>query len=164
MYVPSPMPMPVITTPQLRTLAELWASKRRDDAIPCRSDFSDDDLRPWFGNLLMVDVVDGTHKFRFRLMGTSLVDAACRELTGKFFDEADISGYEPDVLDDYAGVLQTRAPVCKTRRYSPAPGTFMEHWRIYERLLLPLATDGSTIDRILGCSFPLADRQKLTLL
>ena len=40
--LPSQMPMPVITTPQLRTLAELWASKRRDDAIPCRSDFSDD--------------------------------------------------------------------------------------------------------------------------
>ncbi len=74
--------------------------------MPCRSDFSDDDLRPWFGNLLMVDVVEGPHKFRFRLMGTSLVDAACRELTGKFFDEADISGYEPDVLDDYAEVLQ----------------------------------------------------------
>ena len=48
MYVPSPMPMPVIPTPQLRTLAELWGSKRRDDAIPCRSDFSDDELRPWF--------------------------------------------------------------------------------------------------------------------
>jgi hypothetical protein len=97
-------------------------------------------------------------------MGTSLVDAACRELTGKFFDEADISGYEPDVLEDYADVIRTRAPICKTRRYSPAPGTFMEHWRIYERLLLPLATGGKAIDRILGCSFPLADRQKLTLL
>jgi len=80
MYVPSQMPMPVITTPQLRTLAELWASKRRDDTIPCRSDFSDDDLRPWFGNLLMVDVVDGPHKFRFRLMGTSLVDAGRHRL------------------------------------------------------------------------------------
>lgn len=164
MYVPSQIPMPVITTPQLRTLAELWGSKRRDETIPCRSDFSDDDLRPWFGNLLMVDVVDGPHQFRFRLMGTSLVDAAHRELTGKFFDEADISGYEPDVLDDYAAVLQIRAPVCRTRRYSPAPGTFMEHWRIYERLLLPLARDGNSIDRILGCSYPLADRQKLTLL
>ncbi len=40
----------------------------------------------------------------------------------------------------------------------------MEHWRVYERLLLPLASDGKTIDRILGCSYPLADRQKLTLL
>jgi hypothetical protein len=164
MYLPSQMPMPVIATPQLRSLAELWASKRRDEALPCRADFSDDDLRPWFGNLLVVDVVEGPHRFRFRLMGTSLVDAASRELTGKFFDEADISGYEPDVLDDYATVLQTGAPLCKTRHYNPTPGAFMEHWRVYERLLLPLATDGKTINRILGCSYPTADRQKLTLL
>ena len=70
MYVPSQVPMPVIATPQLRSLAELWASKRRDDALPSRADFTDDDLRPWFGNLLVVDIVDGPHKFRFRLMGT----------------------------------------------------------------------------------------------
>jgi hypothetical protein len=164
MYLPSQIPMPVVTNPQLRTLAELWASKRRDDHLPCRSDFSDEDLRPWFGNLLMVDVVEGAHRFRFRLMGTSLVDAACRELTGKFFDEADISGYEPDVLDDYAEVVRSRAPVCKTRRYNPHPGTFMDHWRVYERLLLPLASDGNGIDRIMGCSYPMADRQNLTLL
>jgi hypothetical protein len=164
MYVPGQMPMPVIATPQLRSLMELWASKRHSEALPCRSDFSDDDLRPWFGNLLVVDVVEGPHKFRFRLMGTSLVDAASRELTGKFFDEADISGYEPDVLDDYADVVRTRMPICKMRRYNPTPGTFMDHWRVYERLLLPLASDGKAIDRILGCSFPQADRQKLTLL
>ena len=156
--------MPTITTPQLQTLAELWVAKRRDVGLPCRSDFSDEDLRPWFGNMLVVDVVEGPHKFRFRLMGTSLVDAACRELTGKFFDEADISGYDPDVLDDYEEVVRTRVPLCKTRRYNPMAGSFMEHWRVYERLLLPLASDGKKIDRILGCSYPLADRQQVTLL
>jgi hypothetical protein len=157
--VSSEFSMPVITTPQLRSLVELWAQKRRGDALPSRLDFSDEDLRPWFGNLLMVDVVGGPHRFRFRLMGTSLVDAACRELTGKFFDEADITGYESDVLDDYAEALRSRAPVCKTRHYDPLPGTFMDHWRVYERLLLPLASDGQTIDRILGCSYPLAERE-----
>jgi hypothetical protein len=162
MYVPSQVPMPVITTPQLRTLAELWASKRKGDAIPCRSDFSDEDLRPWFGHMLMVDVVEGPHRFRFRLMGTSLVDAASRELTGKFFDEADTSGYDSDVLEDYAEVLRTKAPLCKTRHYNPQPGSFMDHWRVYERLLLPLASDGKTIDRILGCSYPMAERESVT--
>src|SRR5262245_18657724 len=55
MYVPSQMPMPVIATAQLRSLAELWSSKRKNDGLPARADFTDDDLRPWFGNLLMVD-------------------------------------------------------------------------------------------------------------
>ena len=92
MYLTSQTPMPEITHPQLRILAELWATKRRGGTLPCRSDFSDEDLRPWFGHMLMVDVVEGPHRFRFRLMGTSLVDAASRELTGKFFDEAATSG------------------------------------------------------------------------
>jgi hypothetical protein len=30
--------------------------------------------------------------------------------------------------------------------------------------LLPLAADGSRIDRILGCSYPLGDRQTLSLI
>lgn len=161
MYVPSQSHMPAITTPQLRSLLELWTARCMGRPLPSRADFSDEDLRPWFGNLLMVDVVEGPHQFRFRLMGTSLVDAACRELTGKFFDEADITGYEPDVLDDYAEVVRSRAPLCRTRRYDPTPGTFMEHWRVYERLLLPLGSDGEAVDRILGGSYPLADR-KLT--
>lgn len=161
MYQASQQPLPTMTVPQLRTLCELWATKRNGDFLPSRADFTDDDLRPWFGNLLLVDVVEGAQKFRFRLMGTSLVDAACRELTGKFFDEADISGYEADVLEDYAEVVRTRGPVCRTRRYNPVPGTFMDHWRIYERLLLPLANDGRTIDKILGCSYPLADRARV---
>ena len=160
MYQPSQKPLPSIKVPQLRQLAELWLAKTNGDFLPSRADFADGDLRPWFGNLLLVDVVEGPHKFRFRLMGTSLVDAACRELTGKFFDEADISGYEPDVLEDYAACLTTRAPVCRTRRYNPVPGTFMDHWRIYERLLLPLANDGNLIDKILGCSYPLAERPR----
>lgn len=153
-------PLPKMTVPQLRTLSELWLSKCSGGMIPSRADFTDEDLRPWFGNLLLVDVVEGPHRFRFRLMGTSLVDAASRELTGKFFDEADISGYEPDVLDDYDEVMKTRTPVCKMRRYNPVPGTFMDQWRIYERLLLPLANDGRKVDKILGCSYPLADRPK----
>jgi len=159
MYVPSQFEMPAIATPQLRALADLWSSKRREHTLPARVDFADDDLRPWFGNLLMVDVVEGPHRFRFRLMGTSLVDAAHRELTGKFFDEADITGYEPDVLEDYSEVVRTRIPICRIRHYDPAPGSFMEHWKTYERLLLPLATDGNQIDRILGCSYPLGERQ-----
>lgn len=160
MYQPSQKPLPKISVPQLRSLSELWLSKCNGEFLPSRADFADEDLRPWFGNLLLVDVVAGPQRFRFRLMGTSLVDAACRELTGKFFDEADISGYEPDVLEDYAEVVRTRAPVCKTRRYNPVPGTFMDHWRIYERLLLPLANDGRSIDKILGCSYPLAERPR----
>jgi hypothetical protein len=160
MYQPVRRPLPTIKFPQLRSLSELWQTKCNGDFLPSRADFADDDLRPWFGNLLLVDVVNDEHRFRFRLMGTSLVDAASRELTGKFFDEADISGYEPDVLEDYAEVLSTRVPVCKTRRYNPVPGTFMDHWRIYERLLLPLANDGRTVDKILGCSYPLAERAK----
>lgn len=160
MYQSSQPPLPTITVPQLRSLSELWLAKCHSGQLPARADFADEDLRPWFGNLLLVDVVDGPQRFRFRLMGTSLVDAAHRELTGKFFTEADISGYEPDVLEDYAEVVRSRAPVCKTRRYNPVPGTFMDHWRIYERLLLPLANDGRNIDKILGCSYPLAERPK----
>lgn len=108
--------------------------------------------------MLIVDVLDGPRRFRFRLLGTALADAAGRELTGKYFDEADISGYEPDVLDDYEETVRRRSPVCKVRRFDPTPNSFAANWKSYERVLLPLAGNGRDIDKILGCSYPLGDQ------
>jgi hypothetical protein len=157
--VPIQKTSPPIGTPLLRNLTELWISRCSGDRLPARADFSDDDLRPYFGHMLIVDVVGGQRRFRFRLLGTSLADAAGRELTGKYFDEADITGYEPDVLDDYDAVVQLRAPFCKVRSFNPKPDAYADRWKSYERLLLPLAADGVTIDRILGCSYPLGDAE-----
>ncbi len=153
--MPAEDELPTITTPPLRGLVELWTMRCRDGRLPSRSDFSDDDLRPCFGHLLMVDVVGNPRRFRFRLLGTSLATAASRELTGKFFEDVDIRGYEPDVLEDYEMVVRHRRPYCKIRSFDPAPEAFAEIWKTYERLLLPLAADGEAIDRIMGCSYPL---------
>lgn len=151
--------LPGITTPPLRELVELWSARCRNGRLPSRGDFSDDDLRPYFGHLLMVDVVGNPPRFRFRLLGTSLATAASRELTGKFFEDVDISGYEPDVLEDYEAVVRRRRPFCRIRSFDPAPEAFAEVWKTYERLLLPLAADGQVIDRILGCSYPLGEAE-----
>ena len=45
---------------------------------------------------------------------------------------------------------------------SAAHGRLVLRRRGYERLLLPLASDGKTIDRILGCSYPMAERESVT--
>jgi hypothetical protein len=41
------------------------------------------------------------------------------------------------------------------RRFNPMPSAYADHWKSYERLLLPLAGDGHDIDKALGCSYPL---------
>jgi len=154
--------LPILNTPspimlQLQALLALWQARSRPERLPMRSDFADEDMRPFFGNVFIVDVLPQAPHFRFRLFGLSLVNAANREWTGKTLEEIDISPYEPDVFEQYHQVRETGQPAVQLRSFEPPPGTFTDEWRRYERLLLPLGDGGAKVEQILGCSYPLAD-------
>lgn len=143
--------------PQLQRLLALWQARNGPERLPMRSDFADEDLRPFFGNIFIVDVLPQAPYFKFRLYGLSLVNAANREWTGKTMDEIDISPYAPDVFDDYHRVRDGGQPMAQLRSFEPPPGTFTDQWRRYERLLLPLGQGGRKVEQIMGCSYPLAE-------
>jgi len=148
-------PSPI--TPQLQALLGLWQARNKPGRLPQRNDFADDDMRPFFGNVFIVDVLPQAPFFRFRLFGLSLVNAANREWTGKTLDEIDISPYEPDVFEQYHQVRETGQPAVQLRSFEPPPGTFTDQWRRYERLLLPLGQGSAKVEQIMGCSYPLAE-------
>jgi hypothetical protein len=149
-------PSPIM--PQLQALLGLWRARNKPERLPMRSDFADEDMRPFFGNVFIVDVLQQAPYFRFRLFGVSLVNAANREWTGKTMEEIDISPYEPDVFDSYHRVRDSAQPMAQIRSFEPPPGAFTDEWRRYERLLLPLGNGGTKVEQILGCSYPLAEK------
>src|SRR3546814_2121557 len=81
-------------------LARLWQAKRPGRAVTARRDLDPGDLQPWFGDLLIADVLDAPRDFRFRLFGTNIANAVGRDLTGRRLSD-------PDTLDDHAPALLT---------------------------------------------------------
>lgn len=132
-----------ISNPQLRAFHDLWASKRRDGRLPARADFDIDELKPFLGRVAILDVVDGGRDFRFRLYGTTILDQYKREMTGKLASE-----FRPDfvrpIMKGYKAAYDTKRPHVD-RIDIDAPDM---HY-VWDRIVLPLAGDGETVDMLL---------------
>jgi len=131
--------------PKLRTLYELWNQRRGTRQAPPRSDFTLEDLRPWFGHLMIIDCLPD-NDFRYRLYGTELVRMFGFDLTNRSVGDSVIYiGDKP--LREYQQVCRIGAPVHASRD-SPSA---REHLRV-DKLALPLM-EGGEVTKILGALY-----------
>lgn len=90
----------------------------------------------------LIDVV-GSPRFRFRLVGTGIVKEYGAEITGKFADEIDLNENQAAFLAEGAG-----KPATNRGSYTTRNG-----WhRTHEHLILPLSSDGQTVDMLLAAA------------
>ncbi|EWY37058.1 hypothetical protein N825_21675 [Skermanella stibiiresistens SB22] len=131
--------------PLLDALA-YWEGKRSDRRMPARRDLDPvlevPRLLPW---LILVDVLRKPLDFRYRLIGSGVVDRSGRNNTGKLISE--LPGVGPDSLlwRPRATVVATGVPLrCEPPYVGPTPGV---HGVV--ALHLPLSDDGETVSMIL---------------
>ncbi|WP_188873977.1 PAS domain-containing protein [Iodidimonas muriae] len=130
----------------LRELFTYWNSLRNGRFAPSRNDICPSHIPRLLRHILLVDVAEGQHKLRVRLMGTRLVNCFDRDLTGQILQN---TGSDPlgSVLAGYCrSALQERHPV--------AFGPMQCHMQdndvlIHETLALPLSADMMRINMIL---------------
>lgn len=134
---------------RLVDLYRLWQAKRRGGGIPARSDFGLDDLRTLMGSIAILDVIDGGADFRFRLYGSNIASAYRGEMTGK-----SVRDYRPHfyakIAPGYLRCVDTRTP-----HYDEIEVDDQMMLYRWERLVLPLAADGTTVDMLLVASITL---------
>lgn len=139
------LPTETLDDPRLLRLHALWLSKCRGRAMPARADFDPLELKEDLGWIVLVDVERSPLRFRYRLIGTNIVDLAGRNVTGRYFDEI----YEPHVervaTSSFRDILDTGTPNRVAATLQHAEKGFLT----YEAIDLPLASDGSTVDMIL---------------
>lgn len=145
--------MPLPRTGELADLHAYWAARRRDGRLPSRADIDPLEMRRWLGNLMLLDVLDGGADFRYRLYGTVLRVYFEAELTGRTVrgSEARI-GRVP--FEEYAACIQTAEPLFVSAGTPPGK-PFLQ----LEKLILPLAADGGTVDMMLVGIYPASDRE-----
>ena len=134
--------------PEGQAVQQLWHRFFRHGRLPSRADFSIEDLRPWLGKLILVDVLhnpDGIDLF-YRVHGTKLAEILGQELTGKRLSDLQPPELRALIHAEYLEVLAARKPMVFRRRRSYGDlGTYL-----VERILLPLSRDGGTVDQVLS--------------
>jgi hypothetical protein len=133
--------------PRLARLAALWLERAGAGGIPERSALGPEVLHPLglLPNVMLVDVIDGGARFRYRLVGTEITAIAGRDATGKFFEEI----YEPPALkhrtETLHWVMRERRPL-RTADRLDAPG---KEFIGYEALSAPLGNADGDIALIM---------------
>lgn len=139
----APDSMPVERfAPAIRHVFDCWRRHAKDGQIPARRDIDPIDLGMALPSVALWDVEDTAYVCR--LAGTRLCTMAGREVRGLSAEA---------VMPDPAHV--TRAEfglVCTTRHlhYCERPLDRGGKYRGYARLLLPLSSDGKTVDMLLA--------------
>lgn len=136
---------------ELRSLEAFWHLKRGNRALPRRSDFTPEELRPWLGNLAIVVVERQVYDLRFRvaLSGTQLDSYRGHGVTGHYVDE--LCGSISDTTPYYRDCVLRGRPVHFRHDNSPNSAIYTN----MGKMLLPLSEDGVTVDRILVAMYPL---------
>jgi hypothetical protein len=139
------------TDPRLRDFFAYWRAKAPPGRLPGRQHLDPLDIPRLLRHIAMFDVVcsAGATRFRFRLMGTGVVQLMGNDYTGRWVDET----MAPDV---YFNLEAAFTQVCAAQphyweRLLPFPN---REYVGHRRLALPLASDGVAVDMIIGCHIP----------
>jgi hypothetical protein len=137
----------VIADTRLRTLYSYWREKRGGRAMPARLDIEPTEIPTLLPIVGLTDVVDGGARFRYRLLGTEIVEMTGTDPTGRYLDEGlPDGGYADYLIGLFREVAEARRALYGE---SDLPGGDRIERQV-RRLLLPLSSDGQAVDMILG--------------
>lgn len=111
--------------------------------MPSRAEIDPAEMRALLPYLLLADVHHDPLRIFFRLVGTAVVEAAGRDLTGMWLHEAEVNGGPQLWTETYRRLVERREPVFGRARATLPHGDV----RFFEWVMLPLSSDGETVDK-----------------
>jgi hypothetical protein len=130
----------------LRELHGYWLTKKKGDSFPSRTEIDPIEMPRLLPNVILVDVLRDPLRFQIRLMGTECEAGYGADATGQSLDTLDFGNRAGDILEDHRNAALSREPLCKSYDFTKWDG----HDVRFELLLLPLSSDGSNVDMLLG--------------
>lgn len=135
-------------SPRLRAFQAYWRGLAPEGAVAAYSAFDVIQLpRALLPFLILLDVIEDGRDFRYRVVGTGVVDAIGRDFTGETVSEYRHRHEPPAVAEGYRRVCARRAPDLYQGTLESVGKEFIR----YERLAMPLAGDDDRVAYILSC-------------
>lgn len=133
----------------LTEIVRLWQGQcGPDGTLPARTAFPPERLKPWLGNIVLVEPLDGGADFVIRLYGTKVAAMFGSDMTGRRYSQF-LPEHHNVLMTPLRMAMQSRRAVFSRHRY--ALDTRSWQW---ERVAMPLAADGRTVDMLLVALYP----------
>ncbi len=133
---------------ELRGLCAFWLKQCPEGGLPLATDMEPADLRRWLPNLLIMHV-HANGGFFYSYYGRSLARAFGENRLGQTL--ADLPEAVRAILrEEYELVCRQRSPI--HRIYTANFNGMRQTW---ERVVLPLSSDGEVIDKLLVAAYEL---------
>lgn len=133
--------------PVLGPVLAYWIRVRGLRSMPSKRDIDPIGFPPKvLPHLQIIDVIDDGARFRFRLVGTALVEAYGEEFTGRCADELFPDDRLHFVQNIYQVVCKSKVPHFSRNRYYTTKHIDLFSNRIY----MPLSDDDISVHHILG--------------
>jgi hypothetical protein len=128
---------------------DYWRSRHGDDgALPGRKSIDPVDMRSFLADICLYEVQQTPIRFRYRVAGTQIVARMEHDFTGRWLDEVHPRFVGSPAHDEFVAVARRALP------YAYYRGIPLFHtdrnYAIMERILVPLAQDGVTVDMMLA--------------
>src|SRR3954469_8028792 len=135
--------------PRFRAFFDYWLSKAPDGRLPGRQHIDPLEMRRFLPYILLLDVVreQGRYRFRYRLIGTHVVELHGFSRIGEYVDDYALAAHYKNTFYPEMSIVTERHQPPFAIRKTPVN---QENFTGYHRLKLPLAADGETVDMIIG--------------
>ncbi|MEX1035419.1 MAG: PAS domain-containing protein [Sneathiella sp.] len=154
-----------LSCPALIELVHYWQKLDPAPTIPHRQHFNPVKVPRCLRHIVLMDVHDAKPRYFIRLAGSSVNPVYQKSITGCYLEDIVREEDIEDVLTDYDHAVANQVPVFRVN----ASRIINEKILAYERVILPMTTNGKTADKLLvGINFfnvapHLVDRPSLKL-
>lgn len=135
--------------PLLRRLFEYWSGKAAGRMAPARTDIDPVDFSYAIGWTTLVDVLENGTEFQARVFGGGMAMMAGQELTGRTSAAMQDPELRRAIVANLRWVVTNRKPLRIYREQTTAQRRYR-----YETVILPLSSDGQTVDQLLMAATP----------
>ena len=129
--------------PEQFELFQLWSRKRGKRAMPSKADLQASELRPWLGDIHLIEVLEDGRDFRYLIFGTNIARYYDIEMTRRLASEWP-EGMRKAAFATYTRVTRDACPYLVRQNEIAGNRLFSNH-----RLVLPLSATGVAVDHVL---------------
>lgn len=123
-----------------------WRSKVENGKLPARTAIDPTEIPRLLPCIVILDVIDGPElDFRYRLIGTKVAENLYRDYTGTLMSDIETQRAPSQIWQNCKSVVDSGEPLLPYTEYAgPNKG-----FRRAEDVILPLSSDGETVDNLL---------------
>jgi hypothetical protein len=133
-----------LDSPRVHGFHEYWKARRSaEHPVPLRTDVDPMDLRELLPNIVVIEVEQAPQRFRYRLVGTRVVEFNNLDFTGAYLGTVGWDE-EQQFVDAYVDVVSSTQPLCGSYSWTLKNGNIGK----CEFGIFPLSQDGETVTQM----------------